>query len=426
MIITCPSCNTKFNIDEKKLQGKSVKLKCSRCNNVFTPSLEPPEQPVIPEDILGESTRSGVDSAPEPPQNEDFSAPSTEGQPMDDALKSAIDEALKEFQSAESTGATASSDVDFGEEVKPENEILGDINFSVREEPKKDEEFIASGFDLKPEDILGGTKSEIPTMEGFESTKIESTEKPPEEPDLIGDLELELGGKSAQPSDTSPVSVPEIKEDDFGIEVPSRTPPPAAPVSSKAPSLATPRTPPVIKKAPEIHARVVPARNLLSYFLFIMIVIASLVLGFIYKDDLLSLLNPRSALQTSAKSFTVVSSDYYFLQNVRGQTLFVVEGKAKNITQKNQSFLKLKATLKDQDGAEVANKEFYAGNLVSDDSLRTDPAPVVEERFNNKVGDALANMNIKPGDVVPFMVVFYDIPNVSSYSIEVLSSEEIH
>ncbi len=150
------------------------------------------------------------------------------------------------------------------------------------------------------------------------------------------------------------------------------------------------------------------------------------MLGFRFRNELKSLFNKGTAERSLTKAFTVVSSRYNFIQNIRGQTLFIVEGSAKNVSTKVQNFLKLKVTLKDAEGKDIAEKEFYAGNLVPDESLRTDPAPVVESRFENRVGDALSNMNIKPQDEVPFMVVFYDIPNVSSFSIEVLSSEEIH
>ncbi len=149
-------------------------------------------------------------------------------------------------------------------------------------------------------------------------------------------------------------------------------------------------------------------------------------LGVRFKTELLSLLHRRTSDGNITKAFTVVSSRYNFMQNIRGQTLFIVEGRAKNLSTKVQNFLKLKVTLKDAEEKEIAAKEFYAGNIVSEESLRTDPAPDVESRFENRVGDALANMNIKPQDEVQFMVVFYDVPNVASFSIEVVSSEEIH
>jgi predicted Zn finger-like uncharacterized protein len=35
MIITCASCLTKFNLDDSKISGKGVKVRCSRCQHIF-------------------------------------------------------------------------------------------------------------------------------------------------------------------------------------------------------------------------------------------------------------------------------------------------------------------------------------------------------------------------------------------------------
>ena len=53
MIITCEQCNTSFNLDESLLKPSGSKVKCSKCDNIFTaypPSppeeIEEAEQPV--------------------------------------------------------------------------------------------------------------------------------------------------------------------------------------------------------------------------------------------------------------------------------------------------------------------------------------------------------------------------------------------
>ncbi len=423
MIIICPNCNTKFNIDDNKIKGKTVKLKCSKCGEMFSPSTEPTpaEEPI-------KKIQKEAKAPPWEAQNA-FPEESAEGQPMDDELKSAIDEALKEFKLTESKWESASPDVDFGDTVKPGEDILGDINLSVREEPtKKEDEFISSGFDLKAEEILGTSKPETPSIEGFESTKIEAPSEsttPSQEMDLIGDLELALGDMGRERK-VEEEQLPEVRGDEFGLETPSRatTPVPSAPAFPKTPTPTVTRPTPVITRAP-IGVERAPSRGILPYIFFFIIVAVSLGLGIRFKNELLSLFL-RSSEGNITKAFTVVSSRYNFIQNIRGQTLFIVEGRAKNVSTKVQNFLKLRVTLKDAEEKGITTKEFYAGNIVSEESLRTDPAPDVESRFENRVGEALANMNIKPQDEVPFMVVFYDVPNVSSFSIEVVSSEEIH
>lgn len=49
MIVQCPECTTKYNLDESKIGHDGTKVRCSRCKNVFTvfrPAAEEPGEPV--------------------------------------------------------------------------------------------------------------------------------------------------------------------------------------------------------------------------------------------------------------------------------------------------------------------------------------------------------------------------------------------
>ncbi len=45
MIVTCPQCSTRFNLDESLITAESAKVQCSRCWHVFT--VTPPEGPEL-------------------------------------------------------------------------------------------------------------------------------------------------------------------------------------------------------------------------------------------------------------------------------------------------------------------------------------------------------------------------------------------
>jgi predicted Zn finger-like uncharacterized protein len=45
MIIVCPECSTKFNIDDKKLPEGTAKVRCARCKHIFWVEKEAPETP---------------------------------------------------------------------------------------------------------------------------------------------------------------------------------------------------------------------------------------------------------------------------------------------------------------------------------------------------------------------------------------------
>ena len=404
MTIVCPSCETKFNLDDSKIKGKSVKLKCSKCGNVFSTGDKP--QPIKKPQFEPETH-----SPPDPDK----------GSEMDENLKAAIDDALKGFQ----TGKTESDDL-FGntpvdKDANMEAPSGGEHSFSVRDEaPKKEEEFISAGFDFE-------TKTD-PTKFSGDTENQEQVNAGGSAGDLIGDLEFELGREKTSEAKRAEEKLPEVNVEDFDIGegIKSSPSPFAAPAAPRPfPSTPPPAPMPKSKSVPVARA---PAhsKSVFPYIFFFLFIIAGAGAGYIYRSDLLSLFNQKPALNEKSVNFTVSDTGYHFLQNIRGQTLFIVEGKATNKSIKPQGFLKLNVMLKDISGNEIARKEFYAGNIFSDDILRTAPAVEIDERLSNRVGDSLSNINIPSPGSIPFMAVFYDIPNVSTFTVEVVSSEEIH
>ena len=61
MVIQCSSCDTRFKIADDKLKAGGVKVRCSKCKEVFT--VQPPEE----EQVVATATLSVEEtSAPEP------------------------------------------------------------------------------------------------------------------------------------------------------------------------------------------------------------------------------------------------------------------------------------------------------------------------------------------------------------------------
>ena len=48
MIVTCPECSTKFNLDPGRITGDRAKVRCSRCKYVFEITDEGKQLPAIP------------------------------------------------------------------------------------------------------------------------------------------------------------------------------------------------------------------------------------------------------------------------------------------------------------------------------------------------------------------------------------------
>ena len=65
----------------------------------------------------------------------------------------------------------------------------------------------------------------------------------------------------------------------------------------------------------------------------------------------------------------------------------------------------------------------YCGNVLSDSDLAAMDMPTIKKKLQNSVGDRRANLKVKTGKMVPFMIVFDNLPkNLDEYSVEVEGS----
>ncbi len=106
----------------------------------------------------------------------------------------------------------------------------------------------------------------------------------------------------------------------------------------------------------------------------------------------------------------------------KGQ-LFIIEGKAVNRFPEARELIRLKASLFDRQGGEVAAQEFMCGNVVSLYQLQVSSKAEIEAALSAKVGILTNNTNIQPGASVPFMTVFFQAPEtVEEFGLEVIQS----
>jgi predicted Zn finger-like uncharacterized protein len=106
--------------------------------------------------------------------------------------------------------------------------------------------------------------------------------------------------------------------------------------------------------------------------------------------------------------------------------LFVIEGKLVNKSPVNLGQIAIDATLLDTKEAPVLSKSFTAGPKASNFELKTLSKEDLDSRLNSRQEIALYNGLVKPGDEVPFMVVFPDIPEtVKNFSLKVGSYLEV-
>ncbi len=356
MIVICDKCNTKYKLDDTTITEEGVKVRCSKCGNTFIVKKPKPEdiQKIVQPDLDGKDPGTQLD------------------------IHNDLDKAI--------------------------NETINTITSQQQKTPDTGTEFDWSD--------LTGEKSE-----GKEK-------QPKEEPAAIEwtpEIETPRNTGSMQPTD------------EVINEVPTEGPQNIPVNDYNEPKLSNPTVEHVVRESiKQGRSEYIPKTVLLTVkkiikSLFILVVIA--VAGYftyIYRSQLLNIganvFQIVSSYTTSHKPINigvnVSDSRGYFLKNIRGQQLFVIEGNVTNTTEHPVSFIKLTANISDNNNNLIATKDFFAGNMLSDDDLRTLTSDQINSNLNNEMGQSLKNFNIPPKTSIPFMVVLFDVPdNITSFAV---------
>ena len=103
--------------------------------------------------------------------------------------------------------------------------------------------------------------------------------------------------------------------------------------------------------------------------------------------------------------------------------MYIIRGKIVNNYPQSRSHILIKATIEDYNKNPIDRKLAYAGNIFTERELQTITIDELEKAYKNKTGENNANMNIQLGDSVPFMIVFYNLPDsISEFVVETISS----
>jgi predicted Zn finger-like uncharacterized protein len=143
-----------------------------------------------------------------------------------------------------------------------------------------------------------------------------------------------------------------------------------------------------------------------------------------YIDSLLG--TPETAVvEPGNLRITVVEQDVNtrFIENAVAGNLFIIEGKVRNDYPAARSFIMIRGALYASDGTAVRQSSVFCGNTFTDSELQTADKAAIEQTLRNKFGDQRSNFQVGAGQVLPFMVVFSDLPqDFGEYSVQVVSS----
>ena len=111
---------------------------------------------------------------------------------------------------------------------------------------------------------------------------------------------------------------------------------------------------------------------------------------------------------------------------VNGQAgqMLIIQGAAVNNHTTTRSAITVKAVLLDNKGHSLLQQTVFCGNKLEEAALQSMPFAAIEEAMNNQFGDGLSNMNIAAGAVIPFTIVFRNLPaGVANINVEVVNSK---
>jgi len=111
--------------------------------------------------------------------------------------------------------------------------------------------------------------------------------------------------------------------------------------------------------------------------------------------------------------------DSTFVKNTKAGNLFVITGRIKNGYSDDRSFIRVTGKLYTKGKILVQKKTVSCGNVLSDIELSNLELAAIKKRLLNRLGDNKSNIRVKPGQELPFMIVFGNLPaDLEEFAIE--------
>lgn len=389
MIIQCEKCQTRFKLDDSRITGKGVKVRCTKCKNVFivqkdVQEAEPFESPELPSPATEDEVTSIHLETP------DFATQSVLPDPIDPDVPEKIPSqnepsGFDPFEASSFTLATPSFesvDTDFfaientymaeTESGASAEETFSDFNFSDDEVPDNSS-FKTPEIDLEvsaPEtvqqvipDDLNRLEETFVTPNVPEQEKAEPSEQLVEKP-LVDNIQ------------------PKFPEEDSNTVTQEELPPLS--INSRR------------KNSPVFPALI----SIISLF-------AILVLGY-FGYSSFSIPKELTKIESGKIGLRAIKASF-IANNLNGE-LLAISGEAVNEYSKPRAALQLKVTVFDATGQSIATKSLFCGNPLTEEQLKNLPLDKIEAIMTNQFGDSLSNMEVTPGKAIPFVAAIANLP----------------
>jgi predicted Zn finger-like uncharacterized protein len=403
MIITCNECDTRFNIDESLLKQTGSKVRCSKCKKVFLAypsslSEEPDKSSEVETELEAVITDEEIESGIQYKAEEEL-----EG--IELATDEAFEENTKVEEKPEETGLELELDLEpeideTQAEIETELELelydKTDSEISAKEEPEG----------IEPEEIEIDRETE---------TKIEESKQEDIDQDKTpGEYTAEKIEEKEEPSKTFNMGVmPDEQEAEKAIEPIDKAE--KGPLTEKS-------EPPKVAANKRISMPVLLlllAALLISGAYGTYKLLDSVGINIPFVSDLL-----KPEVQ-DAGNLKIHTSDINnkFVENSKIGKLLVITGKAKNGYSDARSYISITGKLYTKGKILLKTKTVYCGTILSELELLNMDLDAINNRLSNRFGDNKSNIKVKEGSIIPFMIVFADLPeNLDEFTIEVAGS----
>jgi predicted Zn finger-like uncharacterized protein len=472
MIIQCDKCATKFRLDDSRITPNGVKVRCTKCDNVFIVTPPPPPEEVQVEELFG--VAPGMEERATAGAGEGLQLKAQSTKPKADDRHLAFDfdsEETREeiFKTPEKDFSQEDGD-DVGQEFSTEKSgegkkfSLDDLDFSFSEDrtDKKNEEE-EDGWGASPED-----EEDDPFSGAFDkplSSEEEDTEGTgaaldgAAEKDDKGELDFSFGDLTAE--DPKPSAAPPSDESEYNESEPEAQKPPVAenviPFSAaaaytkevKAPEVKTGGSEPEEKEEEEAFKTFLTRAEKEEVVSFgdtdereeeveeeeeeedsgsarrsqprMGLIIAALVIvlggGLIYFTGVIDRLT--HILMPSGAEVNVVEIEAikgFYEENRNFGKLFVIDARIKNITDSPQEIKAATGVIYNDSGDKIAEKSVSPGRLVSIEDVRNLQKEELERAFRDPSGGI-----IPPKGSVPVMVLFTETPEgLSEFGLDIV------
>jgi hypothetical protein len=114
-----------------------------------------------------------------------------------------------------------------------------------------------------------------------------------------------------------------------------------------------------------------------------------------------------------------------WVQNQRAGRLYTIQGKVRNEYQKPRSFIRVTGRVYANGRQFQRAATAYCGNVLTAEQLATLPLADIQKTLSNRSGADNVNVNVGPGQEVPFLVVFGDLPpdvELQEFAVEISGS----